>query len=125
MRGREQELRTADAALVFVGTGTPAMARDFARTHAGPFPVLSDVKKGTYAAAGMKRSPWAMAHPRMLVNLWRALWRGFRQGRVQGDALQQGGALVFGPDGRLLHREVDATSGDPLDLGAIVAAVKQ
>lgn len=101
------------------------MAQDFARTHAGPFPVLSDVKKRTYAAAGMKRSGWAMLHPRMLKNLWRALRRGFRQGRVQGDPFQQGGAFVFGPDGRVLYREIDATSGDPLDLGAIVAAAAQ
>ena len=97
------------------------MAADFARTHAGSFPVLSDVKKRAYAAAGMKRSPWAMLHPRLLANAWRALRRGFRQGRVQGDAFQQGGVLVFGSDGSVLHRAIDAATGDALDLGAIVA----
>ena len=122
MRGREAELRAAGARVVFVGTGLPGMAADFARTHGGSFPVLSDVKKSTYRAAGMRRSLWSTLHPRLLLNTWRALRSGFRQGRVQGDPFQQGGALVFDPDGRVVLTEIDRAGGDPLDVGAIVAA---
>lgn len=124
MRGREPELAAANARLLFVGTGLPGMAADFARTHAGPFPVLSDVARTTYKAAGMKRSLFATLHPRMLGNVWRAFRGGFRQGRVQGDPYQLGGAVVFDRSGRLLHHQIDAAGGDPLDLGAIVAAVR-
>ena len=124
MRAREPEIAAANARLLFVGTGLPGMAAGFARTHGGPFPVLSDSKRTIYKAAGMKRSLLAMLHPRLLRNVWRAFRSGFRQGRVQGDPYQQGGVLVFDRNGRLLHQQIDAASGDPLDLGAIVAAAR-
>lgn len=124
MRGRQAELAAANAQLLFVGTGLPGMAADFARTHGGPFPVLSDVAKSTYKAAGMKRSLLSTLHPRMLRNVWRAFRMGFRQGRVQGDPYQQGGVVVFDRTGRLLHHQIDTAAGDPLDLAAVVAAAR-
>ncbi|MBX3461561.1 MAG: AhpC/TSA family protein [Planctomycetes bacterium] len=124
MRRRETDLAALGARLVFVGTGTPAMAADFARTHAGPHPVLSDPARRTFAAAGMRRSLWATLHWRLLPNLLRALRAGFRQTGVQGDAWQQGGVVVFDAEGRMRHREVDHAGGDELDLDAVVAAAR-
>ncbi len=124
MRRHEAELAAAAARLVFVGTGTPPMAADFARTHAGPHPVFSDPERRLFAAAGMRRSLWATLHWRLLPNLVRALRAGFRQTKVQGDAWQQGGVLVFGADARLRHREVDHAGGDELDLRAVLAAAR-
>ncbi|MGB3965088.1 MAG: peroxiredoxin-like family protein [Planctomycetota bacterium] len=124
MRTRETELAAVGARLVFVGTGLPAMAADFARTHAGPHPVLSDPAKKAFRAAGARRSVFTVLHWRMLGNLWRALRGGFRQGRVQGDPWQAGGVLVLDRNGALLHQELDRSSGDALDLDAIVRAVR-
>ncbi|MFY9343171.1 MAG: peroxiredoxin-like family protein, partial [Planctomycetota bacterium] len=118
MRTRETELAAVGARLVFVGTGLPAMAADFARTHAGPHPVLSDPAKKAFRAAGARRSVFTVLHWRMLGNLWRALRGGFRQGRVQGDPWQAGGVLVLDRNGALLHQELDRSSGDALDLDA-------
>lgn len=124
MRGHEGELAAARARLVFVGTGTPAMAQDFARTHAGPHPVLSDPARRAFAAAGMRRSIGGLLHWRLLKNLVRALRRGFRQTKVQGDAWQLGGVVVFGPDGVERHREVDGAGGDELAVAGILAAAR-
>lgn len=124
MRTREQELATAGARLVFVGTGLPAMAADFAATRAGPHLVLCDPQRRAFTAAGMKRSLGRTLHWRLLANLWRALRSGFRQGRLQGDPWQHGGVLVVDAAGRLRHQQVDAVVGDPLDVAAIVAAVR-
>jgi hypothetical protein len=125
LRTREQELDTAGARLVFVGTGLPAMAADFARAHAGPHPVLGDPQRAAFAAAGMRGGIWTMLHWRLLPNLWRALRAGFRQTNVQGNAWQHGGVVVLAADTRVLHREVDRTAGDTLDLDAIVAAARR
>ena len=124
MRERENELSAGGAKLLFVGTGTPAMAAEFAKVHAGQHPVLSDTARATFAAAGMRRSPWATLHWRLLRNLWRALRAGFRQTRVQGDAWQQGGVLVLDARGAVCHRQVDRAGGDPLDLDAVLTAVR-
>lgn len=122
MRTREAELVAAGAHLVFVGTGLPAMAADFAKQHAGPHPVLSDPQRKAFAAAGMKRSLWATLHWRLPFHAWRALRAGFRQTKVQGDPWQQGGVLVVDHAGALRLEKVDGAAGEALDLDAIVAA---
>ncbi len=124
MRGLDDELAANCARLVFVSTGTPAMAADFAQQHAGPHPVLSDVARRTFQAAGMRRSLWATLHWRLLQNAWRALRAGFRQSQVLGDAWQQGGVLVFAGTGRLLHMQLDRAGGDELHLDAVLAAAR-
>ena len=124
MRRVEDQLFAAGARLVFVGTGTPAMASAFARDHAGQHPVLSDASRRTFAAAGMRRSPFAMLRWRFLRNAWRAWRAGFRQRGVQGDAWQQGGVLVFDGSGRIVHRQIDAVGGDPLRVDDVVAAAR-
>lgn len=124
MRSRESDLRASEARLVYVGTGTPAMAADFARTHAGPHPVLSDVQRRSYEGAGMRRAPGSTLHWRLFANAWRAFRRGFRQGRVQGDPWQQGGVLVFDAHAVLHHAQVDRVGGDPIDLDAVLAVVR-
>lgn len=122
MRRRDVEFAGLPARLLFIGTGTPAMAADFARQHAGPHPVLVDPARATFRAAGMRRALGATLHWRLVPNLLRALRAGFRQTRVQGDAWQQGGALVLDAAGRVQHRQVDRAGGEPLDLDALVAA---
>ena len=124
MRTREHELVAAGARLVFVGTGAPAMAADFARIHAGPHAVLSDPQRRVFAAAGMTRSLRASLHWRLLANAWRAWRGGHRQGRVQGDPWQQGGVLVYDATGVLRYEQADAVGGDPLDLDRIVATAR-
>jgi hypothetical protein len=124
LRARDQELLTAGARLLFVGTASPAMAADFQRAHASPHPVFSDVTRRSYQAAGMRRSVWAFLHWRFLRNVARALRNGFRQTKVLGDPWQQGGVLVFDSHGRVRHQQIDAVAGDTIDLGAVVAALR-
>ncbi|MBL8756716.1 MAG: AhpC/TSA family protein [Planctomycetes bacterium] len=125
MRTREAELQAAGANLVFVGSGLPAMAADFARQHAGPHPVLSDPQRSAFAAAGMRRGWYTLLHWRFVANLWRSLRAGFRQAGVQGDPWQHGGVLVLAADRRLLHQQLDTTAGDEVDVDAVLAAVRR
>ncbi|MBL8738475.1 MAG: AhpC/TSA family protein [Planctomycetes bacterium] len=125
MRRADPELASAGAAVRFVGTGQPAMAAAFAAEWAGPHPVLSDPSRAVFAAAGMRRSLFATLHWRLFANAWRAFRSGFRQGKVQGDPWQQGGVLVLDQRGAIVHRQIDRAGGDPLDLGAVLAAVRK
>ncbi|MGE3174054.1 MAG: peroxiredoxin-like family protein [Planctomycetota bacterium] len=123
MRGRDDELRARGVGLVFVGSGTPAMARGFADEHAGGHPVRTDPELRAFAAAGMRRGLRTVLRFGMVRNLVRALRAGHRQGRVQGDAWQQGGVVALAADGRVLHRQRDDVAGAPLDLDALLAAL--
>jgi peroxiredoxin len=124
VRAHESALSAAGARLVFVSTGAPAMAADFANQHAGGHAVLSDAGRIAFTAAGMRRSLWSTLRWRTVRNAWRAFRRGHRQGRLQGDAWQQGGVVVFDARGRVLHHAVDQAGGDELDVEAILAAVR-
>lgn len=122
MRARAPEFKAAGKALVFVGTGTPAMAAAFAREHAGGHPVLCDRSRVAFAAARMRRGLASVLHPRALANAVRAWRAGFRQTRVQGDPWQQGGVLVFDGKGHLVHASVDAVAGDAAELPPVLFA---
>jgi peroxiredoxin len=122
LRARQPAFDAAGALLVYVSTGTPAMAADFAAKEGLGGAVLSDVGRKAFAAARFSRSPWKLLHPRFLANLWRSLRAGHKQTGVQGDPWQQGGVLVFGADGSLRHQQIDGAAGDLLDVDAIVAA---
>lgn len=123
MRRLDPELRAAAAGLVFLGSGTPAQAAGFGERHAGGWPVLTDPSRRAFAAAGMRRTWRSTLHPRLFWNLLRAFRAGHRQRRVEGDAWQQGGVLVFDGSGRIAHAQIDRVGGDPLLLPALAAAV--
>jgi hypothetical protein len=116
-------MAAAGARLVLVGSGTPAMAREFAARHAAGALVWSDPQRAAFAAAGMRRTLGASLHWRLLKNAWRALRQGFRQGGLGGDPWQQGGVLVFAADGSLRFAAADAVGGDPLPIAAVLAAL--
>ncbi|MGE0144604.1 MAG: peroxiredoxin-like family protein [Planctomycetota bacterium] len=123
LRGLDEVLERARTPMVFVGTGSPAMARNFSAQRAGPHAVLSDRDRKTFAAAGMRRGLGAVLHWRTVQNLIRALRRGFRQARILGDPWQQGGVLVFDGKGVIVHRQIDRVGGEPIDLARVRLAI--
>ncbi len=128
MRPRAEEIEAAGARLVIVGNGWPAMARGFAeRAQLPPSATLvTDPTLQSYVKAGLKRSALLTLGPRGWLPFIRTMRRGFKQGRIQGDPWQQGGALVIAPGGKVLYRYVSARPSDqpaPVALlGALPAA---
>ena len=53
-----------------------------------------------------------------------ALRRGFRQGKTQGDNLQQGGILAIAPDGRVLWHHISSGPGDNAKPADIARALR-
>ena len=109
-----------------IGNGWPAMAKSWSE-HVG-FPasvaVLTDPSRQAFDAAGLKRSVALTLSPAAAVRWIRARRNGFRQGRVQGDAWQQGGALVVRPGGKTAFRYVSMGPGDHPDAGTLLKALK-
>lgn len=123
VRAHRAAIEQRGARIVFVGNGLPAMAREFAAQHADGLPVLSDPTTKAFAVAGMRRGLGTVLRPSMLKNAWRAFRSGHRQTKVQGDPWQQGGALVLGKDGVVLHAQRDCAAGDAIDWARVVAAI--
>jgi hypothetical protein len=106
-------VRKAGADLVVVGSGWPAAAQHF-REQLGmsDVTVVCDKDLASYRLAGFRRSVWSILDVRALVAGVRALFRGFFQGRTQGDALQVGGVLLVEPGGNVRYRYASRFAGD-------------
>jgi hypothetical protein len=126
LRPHAEAFAKAGANLAVIGNGWPAMAKSWA-THVG-FPpsvaVLTDPSRKAYDLAGMKRSAvLTLLNPRSVLRWLRARAHGFRQGKLAGDAWQQGGALVVEPGGRITYRYVSLGPGDHPTPQALLAAL--
>ena len=128
MRPHAEAFEKAGAKLAVIGNGWPAMAKSWAQ-HVG-FPasvaVLTDPSRKAYDLAGMKRSlALTLFNPRSLARWLKARARGFRQGKLAGDAWQQGGALVVLPGGKISYRYVSLGPGDHPSPETLLSAVRR
>lgn len=123
LRDVVSEIRAKGAELVVVGSGTAQQAADFAEERGLDFPLLTDPGRRAYDAAGLKRSFKGAMSLKALSSAKRAMGDGFRQGSVQGDPWQLGGAFVIAAGGELLFRYVSSHSGDHPDPRDLVASL--
>ena len=126
MRQLIPEFRATSGELVVVGSGSPYFAKAFRQDMGlGDVPIRCDVDLRSYALAGFTRGVLATLNPRAALNYVRALRSGQRQHRLQGDALQQGGALVVTRDGVIAYRFVSKAAGDHPPPAAMIDALRR
>ena len=99
------------------------MARDFVDQFGVRFDVYTDPGKRSYDAAGFKHG--LALNVRMLKYGWRALKAGHMQGRIKGDASQQGGTIVFDAAGEPALVHVDDTAGDHAEVEQVLAVLRR
>ena len=100
LRPRLAELAQLDVRVVAIGSGSPDQLAGFVEREQLSR-CYTDPGLGAYRAASLVRSTWSAYGPRALFALARAQLRGFRNGRPQGDPLQQGGTLYVAHGGVL------------------------
>ena len=121
-----ESLKQDGIALVFVGCGLPAMARDFVAEQGITVPVWVDPKRESYRYLGFVRTGWrALFDPRTLANALRAFRKGFRQSSVQGDPHQQGGVLVVAAGGKAVYGYASEVPGDMPPTDEVLAAARR
>ena len=123
MRGRLDDIRAAGAELVFVGNGSPQLARRFGETRVPGITVLTDPSLDVYRALGMKRSVIATMGPQTWFGAARSLARGNVQTELQGDPWQQGGLFAMARGGRIVYRRPNRDAADRPDLDAALRAL--
>jgi peroxiredoxin len=124
LRLAHERIKQAGLELVIIGSGTPAQAKAFASSVDFSGPLYVDQKLEAYAAAGMNRGVARTYSAFAVVNVLRAFFGGFRQGKTHGDPWQQGGVLIVTPDGRVPFRHADPRAGAHADMAALLAAVE-
>ncbi len=114
----------AGAALYVIGNGGPSFIAGFRETTGYDGTIYTDPSRAVFEAAQLKRGLGTIFTIATLRRSWGAFRRGFRQGRTQGDALQQGGALAIAPDGRVLWHQVSSGPGDNASAADIASALR-
>jgi len=112
LRDVEQKIRNLGAKLIVVGNGTPEHAADFQSEQNLTFPLLVDPEMRAYRAAGLKRGITDAVNLRMLRHGVRALRKGFRQKKLQGDPWQLGGVFLITPTGKVPYQQISREAGD-------------
>ncbi len=122
---RIDELKAAGADVIVIGNGAPMFIAGF-REHTGwAGPLYTDPTLEAYRAAHLERGVLKTLDPRGMGSLARALVRGHRQGRTQGDEYQQGGALVIDRDGNVVWQHISRRPGDLASVDDMLAAVRR
>ena len=98
--------------LVLVGNGGPSFIAGFRETTGYTGPIYTDPSLAVYKAAQLRRGALTLLKLGAAKATIGSLRRGFRQGKTEGDATQQGGVLVVAPDGRILYHHISEYPGD-------------
>ena len=117
------KLKAAGCDLVIIGNGAPSFIEGFREQTKYDGPLYTDPTLTAYKAAELKRGVTKTLDPRALGNTIGAFMRGNRQGRVQGDAWQQGGTLVVATDGTVKWHQTSDRPGDNATVEQILAAL--
>lgn len=117
-------LRQSGAVLHIIGNGAPMFIAGFREETGYTGPLYTDPTLKAYEAAQLERGVLSTLNLASLGRSIGSLRRGFRQGRTQGDALQQGGVLVIAPGNRVLWQHVSRGPGDNATAAEIAAAIR-
>lgn len=111
---QEAALKKAGARLVFVGLGTPSMAKDFREQMHVTAPIWVDRDRTTYKLLEFKkeRSVGALFRPALWKNVMRARLKGLTQTKAQGPQAQYGGVVVIGKAGDVKLAYASKLAGD-------------
>ncbi len=123
LRDVVEEIRSRGAELAAVGSGNARQAKAFRQERGLTFDLYTDPDLVAYRAAGLRRDLASTFSFGALKNAARALGAGERQGTVQGDPWQQGGAFVIAPGDEVLFSQVSREAGDHADPRDLVAAL--
>jgi AhpC/TSA antioxidant enzyme len=125
LRDYEKQFQDKGAGLAAIGLGDMQYAQLFRKATGITFPLLIDVNREAYRAAGLRTA--SIFHLFRLDNFAarrRAKAAGHRQHRLGENPFQLGGSFVFAPGNRDLFGHVSETFGDNASPEDLLAAVK-
>ena len=126
-RDREK-FEAAGVALVVIGQGTPAHARDFIKANTvDGLRILVDPARESYEAAGAKIATVnELLGPRVVAKgTTSALRTGLFQTRTKGHPAQLGGVLIVAPDGSVPYAHLADDASDNPPNGEVLRAAGQ
>ena len=125
MRSHLDEITTAGAEVVAVGTGDERYARAFVDEEESPFPVLVDDGGDAARAASVRKVNMAtlLLDPRSMGGALQARREGFRIKKSGKRVNQLGATFVVGPGRQVRYEHLDAHTADHAPIDEVLAAL--
>lgn len=120
---RSAAFRDLNARVVVIGNGSVMFLNAFQEHVGSGVSLFTDPSKQTYEALSLVHGFGGAAGLSMMRSGLRAWKNGFRQGRTQGDPLQQGGVFVVRKGGGAVFEQRSKTAGDHPEVDDVLAAV--
>lgn len=114
--------RLEPAKLHVIGNGNPMFIAGFRETTGYTGSLFTDPSLAVYRALELRSGLRTVLTLDALTRTIGSFRRGFRQGRTQGSALQQGGVVIVAND-EILWRHISRGPGDNATVDQIVAAL--
>ncbi|MBF0226326.1 MAG: AhpC/TSA family protein [Desulfobacterales bacterium] len=112
-----KEFEQRNTQMVVIGNGAPNFIKAFKEDTGYTGKLYTDPSLETYKALNLKRSVGSLFGFKSLKEGIKAVGSGYLQKSVQGDALQQGGAVIISPGGVLnyVYRNNEAGDHPPIE----------
>ena len=114
------QIKAMGAGLAVIGNGSVEALGAFANRYQDTVNIYTDPSLKAYEALGMLYGMGSIFSVKMLGHAVRASRGGHRQGKTQGNPLQQGGVCIFDQGGNLRYAHRDSTAGDHMHPDRIV-----
>jgi peroxiredoxin len=126
LRDHYDEISSAGAEVVAVGTGDERYAKAFVADERVPFPVLVDDAAEAAHAASVKKVNFAtlLFDPRSIKGARRAHHHGYRVKKSGKRVNQLGATFVVGPGSTLRYEHVDVHTADHAPLDEVLGALR-
>lgn len=127
MRAHYDEIATAGAEIVAIGTGDQRYAKAFAAEEQVPFPVLVDDAGDAANAAAVRKVNFAslLFDPRSFRGARQAHRNGYRVKKSGKRVNQLGATFVVGPGSQVRYAHVDVHTADHAPLADVLAALSR
>tara|TARA_B100000614_G_scaffold129766_1_gene115789 strand:- start:135 stop:515 length:381 start_codon:yes stop_codon:yes gene_type:complete len=107
--------------LVVIGSGSPRHFDSFRAATGYKGLLFTDPGRKAYDLLGFSNGISGLLRPGVLFRGLVALKSGHRQGAVQGNTLQLGGAAVISPEEKLLYYFAERSAGEHPDIEDLLA----
>jgi peroxiredoxin len=125
LRDHYDEIKSAGAEVVAIGTGDERYAKGFVDDERVPFPVLVDDAVKAADAASVKKVDFftLLFDPRSMKGAWQAHREGYRVKKSGKRVNQLGATFVLGPGPTVRYEHIDIHTADHAPLDEVLAAV--
>lgn len=109
---------------IIIGNGQPQHIEDFKKDVGFEGRILTDPSRNTYKILEFKRSVGSLLGFKAIKEGIRSISAGAKIKSVQGDAYQQGGALIIGPGDNVKYYYRSKKMGDNPPIEEMITACK-